>query len=165
MILESSIHKHAIPAVPLSIGFYGLAFVLFLVGCSRTPTPSPSPVGTWVTTVTQAEIPTGAGQYEVTFADNGRTGIRYSGALSQGRWEMRYAVTQDRLVLTDELGSCVRVGFPTGTYQWSIENDTLTLTPIDDACYYRRKLVEGGRSWSRGKMSEPLGPTTAPMLK
>ncbi len=152
------------------VSFQIVAFValgLFLVGCASPPTPAPSLLGSWVTTVTAEEIPTGAGQYELTFTENGHAFMRTSASLSHRLSEQHYTIAGDRVVLTDEMGSCVSVGFPTGTYKWSIENDVLTITRIDDACYYRSNLPEGGRTWSRGKLTEPSGPTPKPvrMLK
>ncbi len=139
-----------------------VALALFAVGCASTPTAAPSPLGTWVTTVTEEEAPLFAGQWEITFAENGRYSGRHS--KSPGMIEGRYSFTQDQIVFQDESGVCVNYQFSKGTYKWSIEKDVLTLTAIDDQCYNRRK-VASGRTWSSGKLREPPPPTTAPMLK
>ncbi len=84
-----------------------------------------------------------------------------------GTWgEATYVLTPDKIVFTEENSDCVKVGFPSGTYKWSVENDSLTLTPIDDGCYFRRKAVQGERFWVRKKTdgtAVPIPPK--PMLK
>ncbi len=137
-----------------------VALALLLAGCARMP--SPSLQGTWVTTVTDEEAPLFAGQWEITFSENGRYSGRYSGA--PGTMEGGFTFTQDQIVFQDEAGVCVYYQSPQATYKWSVEKDILTLTPIDDQCYNRRK-VASGRTWTRGKLTEPPAPTTAPMLK
>lgn len=140
-----------------------MALALFLVGCTSNSAPSSSPLGTWVTTLSEAEAPVFYGQYEVTFAENGRYAVRHSrsgGAALEGR----YTLAQDQIVMTDELGPCVASGAQSATYKWSVEKDVLTLTLLNDPCYTRR-VATIGRTWSRGKLAEPLVPTAAPMLK
>ncbi len=152
-----------------NVSFKLLAFAVllwFVAGCASasTPTPStPSIVGTtWATTITQEEAPTFAGYMEWTFAENGR--ILVLNPATRGPTDMgSYTVTQDRFLLTDERSECLKMGYPTATYKWSVENDTLTLTAIDDRCYNRRKPAE--RTWSRKTTVETPGPTLKPMLK
>ncbi len=79
--------------------------------------------------------------------------------------ESSYILTQDKIVFTEEYGSCVNARFPSATYKWSVENDSLTLTPIDDGCYYRRKTIGGERFWTRKKTDGTAVPTIAPLLK
>ena len=147
-----------------------VALLWFAVGCASasTPTPStPSLVGTWVITVTEENAlvsggqKVGMGQYELTFTDNGRFSNFMVGvgvAIEGG-----YTLAQDKIVFKDENSSCVKAGFPTATYKWSVENDSLTLTPIDDGCYIRRKSAELGAWTRKTKFGTPV-PTSAPML-
>ncbi len=152
----------------LNVSFKLLAFAVllcFVAGCASasTPTPlKPSLVGTWMTTITEEEAPTFVGQGEITFADNGRI-LVFNPGVRMPTDMGAYTVTQDQFFLTDERSECVKIGFPTATYKWSVENDTLTLTAIDDRCYSRRKPIE--RAWSRGKIVVTPGPTLKPMLK
>jgi hypothetical protein len=151
----------------MSVKVLAFAAVLwFVAGCASANSPTPSTsslVGTWATTITEEEAPTFKGQYEVTFADNGRvsfvvrtgTGI----PLDMGT----YTITQDHLFLTDERSVCLKVGFPKAIYTWSVEDDTLTLTAIDDVCYNRRKSAE--RTWMRKTTVGMPAPTIKPMLK
>jgi hypothetical protein len=147
-----------------------VALLWFAAGCASasTPTPStPSLVGTWVITVTEENAlvsggqKVGMGQYEVTFTDNGRVSnfMVGVGVVVEGG----YTLAQDKIVFKDENSSCVKFGFPTATYKWSIENDSLTLTPIDDGCYIRRKSAEVG-AWTRKKTFGTPVPTSPPML-
>ena len=146
------------------------ALLLFVVGCASasTPTPSsPSVVGTWVIAVTEENAlvsggqKVGMGQYELTFTDNGRVSnfMVGVGVVVEGG----YTLAQDKIVFKDEHSSCVTAGFPTATYKWSIENDNLTLTPIEDGCYIRRKSAEMG-AWIRKKTFGTPVPTSPPML-
>ncbi len=143
-----------------------VALLLFAGGCANTSTPPL--VGTWVTTVTEenalviAGQKSGMGQYEVTFADNGRVSMLIvgMGVMDPGS----YTLAQDKIVIKDENSSCIKLGFPTATYKWSIENDNLTLTSIDDGCYSRRKSTEG-HTWTRKKTAGTPVPTMAPLLK
>jgi hypothetical protein len=146
------------------------ALLLFVVGCASasTPTPSsPSVVGTWVIAVTEENAlvsggqKVGMGQYEVTFTDNGRVSMLMVGV--GVTMEAGYTLAQDKIVFKDENSSCVKAGFPTATYKWSVENDSLTLTPIDDGCYIRRKSAEMG-AWIRKTTFGTPVPTSAPML-
>lgn len=143
------------------------ALLFFVVGCasSSTPTPSsPSLVGTWMATFTEADGPLMAGIYaEVAFADDGRVSILSSAGAGIHTDSGSYTVTRDQLILTDELGHCASLGFPKSTYKWSVENDSLTLTVIDDACYIRYK--SNARTWSRKTTVGTPVPTGMPMLK
>ncbi len=144
-----------------------VALLLFVVGCSgaSTPTPStPSLVGTWETTVTEAQAPTFAGQYEMTFAENGRVSMVNKTGTGIPTDMGTYIVKQDQLILTDERSECLKMGFPTATYKWSIEKDTLTLTAIEDRCYNRRKSAEISPFTRKTIVGTP-GPTLKPMLK
>ncbi len=145
------------------------ALLFFVVGCASTSTPTPSTpslVGTWVTTVTEAQAPAPgwAGQYEVTFADNGRVSLYNRAGMGLVSDMGTYSITEDRVLFTDDRSECLRNGFKTGTYKWSIENDTLTLTAIDDLCYTRRKSAEVG-TWTRKTAETTPFPTIKPMLK
>ncbi len=141
------------------------ALLCLVGGCASasTPTPStPSIVGTWATTITKEEAPVFAGYIEITFADSGRLLVFNPGV--RGPTDMgSYTVTQDQLLFSDERSECVKMGFPTATYKWSVENGALTLTATDDLCYSRRKPWE--RTWSRKTAVETPGPTLKPMLK
>lgn len=126
------------------------AFLWFVAGCASTPTPpTPSLVGTWATTITKEEAPTFAGYIEITFTDNDRI-VVFNPATRTPLDVGSYTFTQDQLFVTDEGVECLKMGFPTATYKWSVEKDTLTLTAIDDPCYSRRKPWE--RTWSRKKI-------------
>ncbi len=158
----------------LDVPFKGVTFVallLFAVGCASTsPTPStssPSLVGTWVLTVTEEDAlviagqKSGMGQHEVTFTDNGRISGLMVGVGAMG--EASYTLMQDKIVFTEENTSCVKAGFPTATYKWSVENDTLTFMVVDDACYFRRKTIDG-RTLTR-KTTVGTAVPTMPKLK
>ncbi len=141
------------------------ALLWFVAGCASasTPTPStPSIVGTWATTITKEEAPTFPGYIEITFADSGRL-LVFNPAVRGATDVGSYTVTQDQLLFSDERSECVKMGFPTATYKWSVEKDTLTLTATDDRCYSRRKPWE--RTWSRKTTVETPGPTLKPLLK
>ncbi len=141
------------------------ALLLFVVGCgsASTPTPStPSIVGTWATTITQEEAPAFAAYIEITFSDSGRVLVLNPGV--RGTTDLgSYTVTQDQLLVTDEWAECLKLGFPTAAYKWSVENDALTLTATDDRCYSRRK--PWARTWSRKAAVGTPTPTIKPMLK
>ncbi len=154
--------------VNMSFKIVALATLLMLVaGCASasTPTPStPSIVGTWMATFTEADGPLMAGIYaEFTFAEDGRVSILSSAGAGIHMDSGSYTVTRDQLILTDELGYCASLGFPKSTYKWSVENDSLTLTKIDDACYIRYK--SNARTWSRKTGKETPVPALKPMLK
>ena len=143
------------------------ALLVFVVGCASASTPTPSTqslVGTWMATFTEADGPLMAGIYgEMTFADDGRVSILSSAGAGIHTDSGSYAVTRDQLILTDELGYCASLGFPISTYKWSVENDSLTLTTIDDACYIRYK--SNARAWSRKTTTGTPVPTIKPLLK
>ena len=140
-------------------------FLWFVAGCASTSTPTPSLpslVGTWATTITEEEAPVFAADIEITFSPDGRVLVLNPSV--RGPTDLgSYTVTQDQLLVTDERAECLKLGFPTGTYKWSVENDALTLTAIDDWCYSRRKPWE--RTWSRKTTVETPAPTIKPMLK
>ncbi len=147
-----------------------VSLLWFVAGCASASTPTPSPpslVGTWGITVTEENAlvsggqKVGMGQYELTFTDNGRVSIFMAGV--GVTMEGSYTLAQDKIVFKDENSSCVKAGFPTATYQWSVENDSLTLTPIDDACYIRRKSLEMGALTRKKTFGTPV-PTSAPLL-
>ncbi len=142
-----------------------VALLLFLTGCSAASTPTPLPrsiVGTWATTISEEEAPKFAAYIEITFTDNGRVLVFNPGV--RGTTDVgSYTVKQDQLLVTDEWAECLKVGFPTGTYKWSVENDALTLTATDDPCYSRHKPWE--RTWSRKTTVQTPAPTMLPMLK
>ena len=115
-------------------------------------------------TFTEADGPLMAGIYgEMTFADDGRVSILSSAGAGIHTDSGSYTVTRDQLILTAELGHCASLGFPKSTYKWSVENDSLTLTVIDDACYIRYKSA--ARTWSRKTTTGTPVPTGMPMLK
>ncbi len=142
-----------------------VALLLFLTSCSAASTPTPLPrsiVGTWATTISEEEAPKFAAYIEITFTDTGRVLVLNPGV--RGLTDLAsYTVTQDQLRVTDEMAECLKLGFATGTYKWSVENDALTLTATDDPCYSRRKPWE--RTWSRKTTVQTPGPTILPMLK
>ena len=153
----------------LNASFKLLAFAAllwFVAGCASasTPTPStPSIVGTWATTITQEEAPAFAAYIEITFSHNGRVLVLNPSV--RGPTDLgSYTVTQDQLLVTDERAECLKLGFPTGTYKWSIEKDTLTLTAIDDPCYNRRKSAEISPFTRKTTVGTPA-PTIKPLLK
>lgn len=122
------------------------AIPLFIVGCASAGTPSPSLQGTWTTTLTKADSAIYNGQWEITFASDGSFAASQAGVdVAQGR----YTLMQDQLVLTTESGihRCP-AGDETGTYKWSLAQDTLTLTSIQDECG-DRALVLTLHPWSR----------------
>ncbi len=153
-----------------NVSFKLLAFAVllcFAAGCAGASTPTPSPasvIGTWTATATQEDGPLFQGRSgEVTFANNGRMlYLEYTG-MGIANDLFAYTVTQDRLVLMDERSECIKYGFPTANYKWSVENDALTLTAIDDVCYTRREMME--RTWAKKTTGGTPFPTMRPMLK
>ncbi len=141
------------------------AFLWFVAGCASSSTPTPSslsPAGAWATTITEENAPRFAAYIEMTFTDDGRVVVNNPG--TQGPMDVgSYTFTRDQLVVTDESVECLRMGFPKGTYKWSVANDTLTLTAIDDPCYSRRKPFE--RTWSKKTTVGAPTPTIKPLLK
>ncbi len=152
----------------LTVSFKIVAFaalLLFAVGCANigTPTPSTPPlVGTWGTTITEEEAPRFAAYIEMTFTDNGRI-VVFNPGTPMPKDVGSYTFTQDQLFFTDEGSECLKLGFPTATYKWSVENDTLTLTAIDDRCYSRRE--PWARTWSRKTTVQTPAPTIVPLFK
>ncbi len=125
--------------VPFKI--FASVVLLFVVGCVSTSTPSLQ--GTWVTTITEADSVSAGegglylGQWEIVFADSGRQTALLNG---QKVVEGPYTFTQEQVVVTAESGPYKCTGHETGTYKWSVEKDSLTLTPIDDKCSARRMV-------------------------
>ncbi len=142
------------------------ALLLFLAGCASASTPTPTPASlvgtTWEATIAEEEAPVFKGHYEVSFTENGRTLV--FGPTTRGPTDLgSYTVAQDQLLVLDERSECVKLGFPTATWKWSVENDTLVITAMDDRCYSRHEIVE--RTWTKKTSVETPGPTLKPMLK
>jgi len=124
--------------VTLALSFGSLA------ACSSAP--SAPPPATYTTTLVEADVPSEfpedvrdllLGTWELALGNDNRYQVSKDGNLML---EGHYASTKDQIALTDEGGpaACLEPGQETGTYKWSVNGQTLTLTPMDDKC--------GGRS-------------------
>jgi hypothetical protein len=102
------------------------------------------PPGTYTATITESDIPPGfppeaipvlVGQWQIEFTEAGTLIVskKGEGVVVVGR----YTSNPVRYVTTDLLGplACVdEPGEATGVYEWTFENNELTLTVVHDRC-------------------------------
>lgn len=131
------------------IMWLGVAIVamvgILLITLAVNAQPQAFETGQYATTILSSDLPEGyplelapltVGGYVIDYMDDGTFVVIKDGTeVIQGRYQANPA----RLVMTDESGpfSCFEPGTETGVYEWSLANDTLTLTPTNDRCIAR----------------------------
>jgi|GEM_PF-1162942 len=77
------------------------------------------------------------GDWEFQFMEDGHYLVKYKGS---GVVYSEFTATQDTIVFGKESGvyggaySCTYLGYASGTYKWSTDGKSLTLTKVDDGC-------------------------------
>ena len=125
-------------------------FALLPAVLGFTDDPTPSPVGSFTTTIKSEELPQDmpagmrkalAGTWEVIFVAGNRFQILLG---DKPMVEGRFTVSTDGIVLTDEKGmiSCaMAAGEETGKYKWALDAGKLTFTATEDKCEGRKLIL------------------------
>ncbi len=73
------------------------------------------------------------GEFETQFMEGGRLLVKFQGS---GVVTGEFTATQDTIVFGKESGpyACTKDGYGSGTYKWSSDGKSLTLTKVDDSC-------------------------------
>ena len=113
-----------------------------VIGCGSSLPELPQ--GTYTTTIASADLVNGAssvlsGFWDLHFADNNLFTVSKDGELVV---KGTYAVVEDQLTFSDEEGllAC-RAGQAIGLYKWALDDDTLSLTAIEDQCDGRKAIL------------------------
>jgi hypothetical protein len=119
-----------------------LVLAVALVAIRAQASPVQHPTGIYTTTITAADLPPDTppdlipvipGDYEIEFTEDRRYIVVQDGEfIVLGR----FTSNPTRIVMTDLEGpaACDEPGWATGVYQWTFENNELTLAVVQDAC-------------------------------
>ena len=83
---------------------------------------------------------------KIRFFDNGNYAAHFPGESWETAYRGTYAITGDQLVFDDPETECAG---HTGTYIWSFDGTTLTLTVVEDTCTALPRAEDLGHAWTK----------------
>jgi hypothetical protein len=114
-----------------------ISIILITVGCgpnSPQPTLNPAP-----TTTTEPSFPIGT-LYKGGWKWEMRADGSYSSKSELADEDGIYNVYNDPISIMGDYSSCLGI---VGVYTWTMDGNTLVLTPTDDQCTSRRNVTDG----------------------
>lgn len=138
---------HLVLAAAVVVAVLVLAPVLLR---SMVDDPRPAParhpgselVGTWSRVLDAAQAPEWDGRWTIGFEDRGVLSLTPPATIGAGTDGAAYDVSGAQLRV-DAFVNGVCNELPPGTYSWSLSDEGLRLTPLEDACAQRAALFSG----------------------
>ena len=128
--------------IPTPLSALALPLLLIL---PRVADPDPFPPGVYTITFAAAEAGERfAGEWEMRFTEAGAVSVVKDGETFV---EGRYVSTGRHVVMTDETGpiACTGPRTRTGIYGWTLQENELTMSAVEDECEGRRVMLTRGK--------------------